>query len=377
VPSAPPLYDVFVSHSSEDKDGFVKPLVARLQDEHVDVWYDAFTLHPGQSLRRSIDQGLARSRFAVVVLSRDFFRKEWPQRELDGLVARETIGEERVIIPIWHNVTAKEVVAVSPTLAGVVAIQSSVGLDHVVHEIMRVVRPQGSPLVYARDMLYRYGLAPPVITDPWWLDIMEASFRPGTAAEHGSSVLGVMDLWQFPIPKGTEDATSRGERIAWTAMQESWRHHAYDQRICQITPPAIVHEFLESEPGLLEMCLRQPLYAARFAPQLTIPGVGGALEPVFDALLDQYQYSAEERRDPWWREARPNVPVPFCPPFIAFREHGFGENPPEDLAEMYFTDDISVVTATTALFPQVAYVAWLCSEASVRRQLPLCTALTQ
>lgn len=91
------LYDVFICHASEDKDDLARPLANALKDLHVEVWFDEFSLKVGDSLRRSIDRGLARSRFAVVVLSPAFFRKNWPQRELDGLVAREMDNGESVI----------------------------------------------------------------------------------------------------------------------------------------------------------------------------------------------------------------------------------------------------------------------------------------
>ncbi len=58
------------------------------------VWYDEFTLRVGDSLRRSIDNGLKNSRYGIVVLSEAFFNKEWPQRELDGVFAREVNGEK-------------------------------------------------------------------------------------------------------------------------------------------------------------------------------------------------------------------------------------------------------------------------------------------
>ena len=52
------------------------------------VWFDELTLKVGDSLRRSIDRGLASSRFGIVVISPHFLSKEWPQKELDGLTAR-------------------------------------------------------------------------------------------------------------------------------------------------------------------------------------------------------------------------------------------------------------------------------------------------
>ncbi|HUF99820.1 MAG TPA: DUF1883 domain-containing protein, partial [Ilumatobacter sp.] len=81
-------YDVFISHASEDKDAVARPLAVALQAAGVSVWFDEFTLRIGDSLRRNIDHGIAKSRFGLVVLSNAFFAKGWPQYELDGLVTR-------------------------------------------------------------------------------------------------------------------------------------------------------------------------------------------------------------------------------------------------------------------------------------------------
>jgi hypothetical protein len=55
-------WDVFISHTSKDKDLFVRPLAVALQSLGVSVWYDEFSLHLGDSLSKSIDKGLALSR---------------------------------------------------------------------------------------------------------------------------------------------------------------------------------------------------------------------------------------------------------------------------------------------------------------------------
>ena len=99
---APEEYDIFISHASEDKDGFVRGLAEALQARNVRVWYDEFTLKVGDSLRRNIDRGLAESRFGVVIVSKHFFRKEWHQKELDALFSQEASGKTR-ILPIWHE----------------------------------------------------------------------------------------------------------------------------------------------------------------------------------------------------------------------------------------------------------------------------------
>lgn len=124
LPDVPERHDFFISHASEDKEDFVRALANHLKDGGADVWYDELTLSVGDSLRRNIDKGLANSTFGVVVLSEAFFKKEWPQRELDGLVALEVKGQTR-ILPIWHKVTFDQVSAHSPTLADKVALNSS------------------------------------------------------------------------------------------------------------------------------------------------------------------------------------------------------------------------------------------------------------
>ena len=117
-------YDAFVSHASEDKEDLVRPLAAALRTRGFNVWYDEFEIQVGDSLRRSIDRGVASSRFGIVVLSPSFFAKNWPQYELDGLVARESMGG-KVILPLWHKVSKDEVLSYSPTLADKVALNTA------------------------------------------------------------------------------------------------------------------------------------------------------------------------------------------------------------------------------------------------------------
>ena len=124
-------FDVFISHASEDKVEIVRPLASALKQEGLHVWYDEFELSIGSSLRRTIDRGIAHSRFGVVVLSSSFFEKGWPAYELDGLVTR-TVSGEQVLLPIWHGVTKQQVMDYSPSLADKLARSTA---THTVPEI--------------------------------------------------------------------------------------------------------------------------------------------------------------------------------------------------------------------------------------------------
>lgn len=139
VSSSSAEWDVFISHASEDKDSFALPLAKSLKEKNLKVWFDAFTLTVGDSLRKSIDYGLARSRFGIVILSEAFFSKHWPQLELDGLVARESAGE-KVILPVWHEVDEQDVRKYSPLLADRLAVSSKNGLDYVVDQLLEAIR---------------------------------------------------------------------------------------------------------------------------------------------------------------------------------------------------------------------------------------------
>ena len=118
------VYDVFISHASEDKDGFVKDFANDLRNRGLKVWYDEFELKWGARLRREIDRGLRLSRFGIVILSKHFFAKDWPQDELDGLHQLEMEGNSR-ILPIWHEISKDEVANFSPTMAGRLALNTS------------------------------------------------------------------------------------------------------------------------------------------------------------------------------------------------------------------------------------------------------------
>ncbi len=135
-------YDFFVAHASEDKKVFVRPLAKLLRSKGARVWYDEFTLELGDSLRRKIDQGLVDSRFGIVILSEYFFKKEWPQRELDGLISLETVvPDQKRILPIWHKVSKDEVASYSPILADKIALNTSMkSIDDIANTLMKFVR---------------------------------------------------------------------------------------------------------------------------------------------------------------------------------------------------------------------------------------------
>ena len=95
----------------------------------------------GDSLSSSIDKGLAGSRYGIVVLSKAFITKPWPQRELEGLVARQMDGRS-TILPVWHQLTREDVLEFSPPLANKIAAKTAdTTADEIALQILSVIRP--------------------------------------------------------------------------------------------------------------------------------------------------------------------------------------------------------------------------------------------
>ncbi len=356
------LFDVFISHASEDKENFVRALAQRLEKEHLHVWYDEFSLKLGDSLRRSIDIGLSKSHYGIVVLSTSFFKKQWAQRELDALVARETIGGEKIILPIWHQITKEQICEYSPTIADLVAVSSDKGINHVVEQILKVIRPYGSPLIIARDRLIEFGITPPVVTDEWWLDVIEASNRESPWGFVPDNEC--WGRWTFPLPE-SNNPFERGERIAFTALQIAWEQEAEEKVISQITPPDQVLNFIYSQPGLEKTASTYPDFLATYAPQLSIIGLGGKFEPLFDELLE----SSLAKYDTY-HQASPNFgsgltmtgQSPRCDKEIALRHPTFGDYEPGTIACSFVQGEIG--GPPCKVYETYDYIIWLLSDKS-------------
>ena len=71
-------YDVFLSHSSRDKD-IVRPLAERWRTDGLRVWFDEWVLKPGDSIPAKIDEGLEQSRVLALCMSAQAFGSDWAQ----------------------------------------------------------------------------------------------------------------------------------------------------------------------------------------------------------------------------------------------------------------------------------------------------------
>ncbi len=135
--------DFFIAHASEDKSVVARPLAEALLRDGYIVWYDEYSLELGDSLRRSLDHGLATCRAGVVILSPNFIAKPWTNYELDGLVSRLVYARSPVLFPVWHGVDHAGVLRFSPSLADRVATTTDIGVDAVAKKLTQALLYHG------------------------------------------------------------------------------------------------------------------------------------------------------------------------------------------------------------------------------------------
>ena len=63
--------------------------------------------------------------FAIIVISENFFDREWTERELNEFLNRQNRNGQKLILPILHNITVSQLQEKYPSIADIQAIDSS------------------------------------------------------------------------------------------------------------------------------------------------------------------------------------------------------------------------------------------------------------
>lgn len=91
-------FDVFLSHSSRDKE-VVRELAERLKRDGLRVWFDQWEIKPGDNIPSKIEEGLEHSRVLVLCISANAFGSDWSQLESGTFRFRDPLSKERRSIP--------------------------------------------------------------------------------------------------------------------------------------------------------------------------------------------------------------------------------------------------------------------------------------
>lgn len=119
-----PEYDVFISHANKDKEELVEELYQSLSKLGVKIFYDKESLEWGDNWKNKILNGTKNAEFAVIVISENFFDREWTEKELTEFLGRQNRNGQKLILPILHNITLAQLQKQYPDVADIQAIDS-------------------------------------------------------------------------------------------------------------------------------------------------------------------------------------------------------------------------------------------------------------
>lgn len=117
-------YDVFISHANKDKLDYVDALYQSLRKLGINIFYDSEVLSWGDNWKNVILDGTAKSEFAIIVISKQFFDREWTEKELSEFLARQNESGQKIILPLLYNITLDELKALYPDLVDLQVIRS-------------------------------------------------------------------------------------------------------------------------------------------------------------------------------------------------------------------------------------------------------------
>lgn len=119
-----PEYDVFISHANKDKEGLIDELYESLNRLGIKIFYDKESLIWGDEWKKQILNGVSKAEFAIIVISKNFFDREWTEKELTQFLNRQNKNGQKLILPILHNISMKQLKNKYPGIADIQAINS-------------------------------------------------------------------------------------------------------------------------------------------------------------------------------------------------------------------------------------------------------------
>lgn len=137
-------YDVFVSHASADKLEYVGELNKMLQHLGISIFYDDESISWGDDWKQKILDGVNKSEFAIVVISDNFFGREWTEIELDEFLTQQNERGQKVVLPLLYKTSIEKMSSNYPGLTSIQCISSG---DYDTKDIA---------LLLAKELIRRY-----------------------------------------------------------------------------------------------------------------------------------------------------------------------------------------------------------------------------
>ena len=118
-------YDIFLSHANADKEDYVDELYKTLRLLKIRIFYDKESLSWGDNWKNKIEEGLQKSEFGIIIISNNFFDREWTEKELVELLNRQNEKNQKIVLPLLHNISFDDLKKHYPQLGNIQALETN------------------------------------------------------------------------------------------------------------------------------------------------------------------------------------------------------------------------------------------------------------
>ena len=104
---------------------FAAPMPTSIDGEiAAQVFYDSTAITWGDKWKEKIIEGLHSSEFAIIVLSEQFFDREWTERELHELLEQQNENKQKLVLPLLYGITIEQLTKKYPQLGEIQCISA-------------------------------------------------------------------------------------------------------------------------------------------------------------------------------------------------------------------------------------------------------------
>jgi len=93
-------YDLFVSHTTQEKESIVFPVMEELDKLGISYFIDSHQIIWGRSLQESLSTGLKKSTFFLAFISPNYLSRKWPMLELHTALIHQLSQGSEFILPV-------------------------------------------------------------------------------------------------------------------------------------------------------------------------------------------------------------------------------------------------------------------------------------
>lgn len=158
------MRDIFICHAGEDKEEIVRPMVEAFSLSGISCWYDEAEIRWGDSIVQKVNEGLAASRYVVVVFSPSFVQKNWPQRELNAVLNQEASTGEVKVLPllVGSEEEKRQILKQFPLLNDKHYLPWDGDLRNIVNALLSRLRPEDNSVLGQPKLAPTLGLRVPL-----------------------------------------------------------------------------------------------------------------------------------------------------------------------------------------------------------------------